>query len=427
MMCSEPQVHMQEQRLRVPVPRIAFYSHDTMGMGHLRRNMLIASHLAAGKCNAETLLIAGTREAGFFAEQAGVDCVTLPALSKSAGGQYSAKHYSWSPDEIAHLRSRIIASTLLAFRPDIFVVDKLPQGICNELQRTLQLIRNRLNTKCVLGLREILDEPQVVRREWSEANHLAIIEKHFDRVWVYGDQRVYDCVREYGFSDAIRRKILFTGYLDQRARNTSVADERVDQELSNGRPLALCTVGGGQDGFETSQAFITGGVPRGWLGIVITGPFMPAEHRQRLKQLASTNINIRVVDQLIESDLYIAKANRIVAMAGYNTIASILSFEKPALIVPRVIPRREQLIRAEMLASLGQVSVLHPDHLSPERVRQWLDQPNVPRPNTSTLSLSGLDAISEDISQIQQNHDRHASPVGSRHRASIGSRRSIAT
>ncbi len=148
-------------------PRIAFYSHDTMGMGHLRRNMLIASALSSGKCQADTLLIAGTREAGFFAEQAGLDCVTLPALTKKADGRYTARHYNWSLEETTRLRGRVIASTLLAFRPDILVVDKLPQGICNELQRTLKLIRGRTRIHCVLGLRDVLDDPQVAMREWK--------------------------------------------------------------------------------------------------------------------------------------------------------------------------------------------------------------------------------------------------------------------
>jgi predicted glycosyltransferase len=45
-------------------------------------------------------------------------------------------------------------------------------------------------------------------------------------------------------------------------------------------------------------------------------------------------------------------------MGGYNTFCEILSFDKPALIVPRTLPRMEQFIRARRAAELGLVSVL---------------------------------------------------------------------
>jgi predicted glycosyltransferase len=40
-------------------------------------------------------------------------------------------------------------------------------------------------------------------------------------------------------------------------------------------------------------------------------------------------------------------------MAGYNSFCEVLSFDKPALLVPRQAPRREQLIRAQRAQDLG--------------------------------------------------------------------------
>ena len=56
-----------------------------------------------------------------------------------------------------------------------------------------------------------------------------------------------------------------------------------------------------------------------------------------------------------------ARAGGIVAMGGYNTFCEILSFDKPALIVPRTTPRLEQFIRAQRAAELGLVAML-PDN-----------------------------------------------------------------
>jgi predicted glycosyltransferase len=48
-------------------------------------------------------------------------------------------------------------------------------------------------------------------------------------------------------------------------------------------------------------------------------------------------------------------------MGGYNTFCEILSLDKPALIIPRSVPRREQIIRASRAVKLGLVSMLDPE------------------------------------------------------------------
>jgi len=49
-------------------------------------------------------------------------------------------------------------------------------------------------------------------------------------------------------------------------------------------------------------------------------------------------------------------------MGGYNTFCEVLSLNKPALIIPRSVPRLEQSIRARRAADLGLVSMLEPDN-----------------------------------------------------------------
>ena len=81
----------------------------------------------------------------------------------------------------------------------------------------------------------------------------------------------------------------------------------------------------------------------------------------------------------------IAGAKAVVAMGGYNTYCEILSFDKPALIVPRVKPREEQLIRARRAAELGLVEMLLPEEAEDaERMAAALKAlPDRPRPSQS--------------------------------------------
>ncbi len=50
-------------------------------------------------------------------------------------------------------------------------------------------------------------------------------------------------------------------------------------------------------------------------------------------------------------------------MAGYNTISEILYLRKKALVIPRIWPRTEQLIRSRRLQELGLLQMIHPGNL----------------------------------------------------------------
>src|SRR5262245_25131008 len=100
-----------------PRRRIALYSHDTMGVGHVRRNLLIAQTLVRPPLSATVLLVAGAREASAFLMPPGVDCVTLPSLYKSSTGQYRSRALEMATGDLVVLRAQTIRSALNAFAP----------------------------------------------------------------------------------------------------------------------------------------------------------------------------------------------------------------------------------------------------------------------------------------------------------------------
>ncbi|MEO8348762.1 MAG: glycosyltransferase [Acidobacteriota bacterium] len=355
--------------------RVALYSHDTMGLGHVRRNLLIAHTLADSRLQAAVLLIGGTRRATAFPVPARADFLTLPALRKNADGGYESRSLPQSLSSLIHLRSGVIHAALESFEPDVFVVDNVPRGAARELDAALTGLRKRGRTRIVLGLRDILDEPAAVEREWRRARNEEVIERFYDAVWVYGDPAVYDPVREYRFSAGTADKVRYAGYLDQhlRLRYSAARDAPSLDDLGIGDgPLALCMVGGGQDGVALAEAFARADLPDGFRGLILTGPFMARESQARLRVLVDARPRMRIVEFVAEPARILAQAERVVTMGGYNSTCEALSLEKPALIVPRVKPRTEQWIRAERLRALGLVDVLHPDRLSSEAIGAWL-------------------------------------------------------
>ncbi len=374
--------------------RVVLYSHDTMGVGHMRRNLLIAHKIKTSIPNASVLVIAGAKEAATFAHAVGVDCLTLPSFQKSPNGTYGTRHLNIPPNEVLDFRCRTILTAIQNYKPDLLIVDKIPCGAGGELLLALEWLTKVTSCRCVLGLREILDTTESTVKQWQRMHAADVIHRHFESIWVYGDPVVFDTVNEYDFSPAIAARTTYTGYLDTRTRlgNLENQDSPMDQ------PFVLCTVGGGQDGEALALQFIEAMRTAKRPSILLTGPYMPSSTKNMIQANAAGVPLLKVIEFASEGDLLIKNASHVVSMGGYNTFSAILSHRKPALIVPRVFPRQEQLIRARRLAALGHVETIHPHDLTADGIVRWLDKTNSTAPATAReIDMGGLDRICELI------------------------------
>ncbi len=374
--------------------RCALYSHDTVGMGHMRRNQLIAEALAFPPFGADVLLIAGAREANAFRLPPGVDCLSLPGLQKGADGGYGSRSLDMPLHEMISLRAGVIRAALEAFEPDVLIVDKVARGACRELDPSLAALASRGRTRCVLGLRDVLDDPETVRREWAETATEEAVSAYYDAIWVYGDPAVYNPVREYGFTPQVAGKVRYTGYLDRCRRPRLATAEEAELPSSLGLPpgpLVLCMVGGGQDGARLADTFAQAELPPGTNAVILTGPFMPVAAQRALRRRAAMEPRLRVLEFVTHSEWYLGCADRVVAMGGYNSVCEVLSSGKPSLIVPRVQPRSEQLIRAERLSRMGLLEMLLPEDVTPRALTRWLAR--TPPPPTATRGRIDLDGL----------------------------------
>jgi predicted glycosyltransferase len=398
--------------------RIAFYSYDERGLGHVRRSIAIADAFSAAH-RSSILLIAGAREAALFTLPEGTDTLALPAPGTDFNGARRGPASGLDRAGTLRMRARALRNALGAYHPDVLVVDRMPLGVDDELRESLAVLQ-AMGTRLVLGVRDILDAPDRTRADLARMGAHDVLRRNYDAVWVYGDREVFDPVAEYALPDDLAAMVRFTGYLDPRATESgagpSFAARRRALRLPEGR-VALCVVGGGEDGHRLADAFARAGLPAGCTGVVVAGPFMGDPQRAALHAAAERRDDVRVLDFVPDAGALVALADDVVAMGGYSTVCELLASRPRALVVPRAEPG-EQGIRARRLAARGAFDVLDPEALTPAAVTAWLAAGAPPRTPAAPVDIDGLRRLpallDELLAPARPGRDRRFDRVGER-------------
>ena len=394
-------------------PRIALYSHDTLGLGHMRRNMLLAQTLTASPLQPVTLSMVGKPEACRFPLPARGERVVLPALSKLADGGYRPASFDLPLAQVVDMRSLMIRGALEGFRPDLLIVDNVPRGAMRELDNALAMLRAHTATRVVLGLRDVLDDPEAIRRQWSKSDSYAALRDYYDEIWIYGDPLVFDTQRDYGFPADVQPKIRYTGYFDlcERMHYAQADDLLAAEQLQlRERDTVLCLLGGGEDGNVLADAFADIVLPDGFHALIVPGPYLHAESMCKLEQRAAADPAFRLIPFVREPMVLARDCTCVVAMGGFNTVWEIVALDKPFLVMPRASGRREQWIRARRLQELGVLDVQAQEAVSGRSLSQWVaTQGRVPRVNIrDRIRLDGLSTVVELASALLSRERRAA-------------------
>jgi predicted glycosyltransferase len=374
--------------------RILMYSHDTFGLGHLRRCRAIAHSLVEDYHGLSILIISGSTIAGAFDYRSRVDFVKIPSVIKLRNGEYTSLDRHIDLEETLVMREAIIRNTAESFRPDIFIVDKEPLGLRGELEPTLTYLKTK-GAILVLGLREVMDAPRLLDAEWKQRDVMRKIGLLYDAIWVYGPEYFYNPLTGLDVPESVSSKLDYVGFLPRHVSQEQVPGHRPEGDY------ILVTAGGGGDGAELIHNVLDAYRHDPGLqhkALIVLGPYMPSRQRRRLMKKGKKVPWAEIIEFDNRMEDLVAGAKAVVAMGGYNTYCEILSFDKPALVVPRVVPREEQLIRARRAAELGLIDLLLPEEAADAaRLAAALRSlPNRPRPSQGSprLGLDGLSNIS---------------------------------
>jgi predicted glycosyltransferase len=397
--------------LKTKTPRnILMYSHDTYGLGHIRRTLSIARHLAGEDTN--VIILTGSPLAGRFPMPDHVDFVRIPGMIKKTNEDYQPISIRLQPWHAMNIRKSIIMATADTLAPDVFIVDKEPLGLKKEALPALEWMRRELPAcRTILGLRDIMDDGETVRADWREKGVYAALEDLYSEVWVYGNQDLHDSVKEYAIPESVARKMVFTGYIPRAAPSPeNAARLRASLGAGNGTPLVVVTTGGGGDGGKVVETFLAlleqGPVP--YKSVLVTGPFLSQAAREAARERAA-RLGAVFYEFYSGMEELLAAADLVVSMGGYNTVCELLSLKTPALLVPRETPRREQLLRAEAMSGRGLVSHIRWGDLTPEnlegRISAMLENPEPYRRAMEGFPLTGLDVMKARIARHETGRE----------------------
>ncbi|CAD5373916.1 Putative glycosyl transferase [Rubrivivax sp. A210] len=351
--------------------RVLIYSHDTFGLGNIRRMLEVARHLVQSSPEVSVLVVTGSPMLHAFRIPQRVDYVKLPCLSRNVEGRYGARYLDLTLDATVRLRANIIRSTIADFEPDLILVDKKPFGVEDELAGALsELPVGAARPKLVLLLRDILDSPEATTRVWKKNGCFEAIEAYYDEVLVVGSPEVFDLRHEYQFPPFAAAKVNFCGYIAREPGRRTRAEARQDLGVAPGQPLVVVTAGGGEDGHALLSNYLEGlrllpaaERPRSH---IVCGPEMGDAPRAALHRAAAALPQVSLQDFSDDMMSVMSAGDVVVAMGGYNTVCELLTLHKRAVIVPRCKPGLEQTIRAERMSRLGLLSMVHPEEITPE-------------------------------------------------------------
>ncbi len=387
---------------------ILMYSHDTYGLGHIRRSMAIAAHLLDPRVN--ILILTGSPIAGRFSFPEQIDFVRIPGMIKRTNEEYLPLSIKINARHALDIRKNIITATVKTFQPRLFIVDKEPLGLKREVLPALQwLKRCRPETRVILGLRDIMDDAETTKADWREKGVYQILEDLYSEIWIYGDRKFYDPIREYEIGELVSRKIQFTGYIPRKVPSPeAVQSIRKEHGLQEGERLVVVTTGGGGDGFTVMDNYLkmleSSPPPLPFKSILITGPFMPKPERKNVFKRAR-KLGVRMYHFYRQMEKAFAAADVVVSMGGYNTLCEILSQGTISLVIPRETPRKEQLLRARTFQRQNLIDFIPWDDFTPELLRDkltgLLEHPRPLREAIARFRLTGIEIMKQRLKEFR--------------------------
>jgi predicted glycosyltransferase len=346
-------------------------------------------------------MVVGCPAGMVFEPKPGMDFIKLPSLAKLGRDRWQSGSLRIDADMVQALRAGILQRVMETFEPDLLLVDHEPTGVWDELREPLRQMRARPGTHTILGLRDILDDPERTVGSWRKSGTDRAIAELYDDVLVYGNASFFPSAEAYGLSALRPGRVHYCGAVTSIRRRSARTGSKAPQHI-------LVSGGGGRDAFVLLDCALEalGTIPRRKRpqATIIAGPLMDAELRTLLHRRAA-EVGAEIHDQVNDMPARLAETDLFLTMGGYNSVTEALAVGCPFIVVPRVGPSSEQRLRAERLNALGLARVIERPDLHPVRLASMLTAP-LPLPSPAArnaLDFNGAARAAEFLVALLEN------------------------
>lgn len=175
------------EKMDKQMKKMMIYSHDSFGFSNLERILSITERLLNSDPDLSVLVVSGSPMMDSFRVPDRFDYIKLPSLQKSGMGASSTHGFGMTKEEVNRLRSGLVLAAVKTFQPDLFLVDKMPTGMENELSGVLRYLKIcSPQTKQVLLVGDLLDTAEETVETWETVLHHQSLQRFYDMVLLTG-------------------------------------------------------------------------------------------------------------------------------------------------------------------------------------------------------------------------------------------------
>jgi predicted glycosyltransferase len=338
--------------------RFALYWHNGRSLGHTIRSATLGQGLLERMPGSAVMGITGASR-GFELLPPGMDVIKLPSYLAfdHPQGAVSAPVLPMARDDLTRMRANLIATFMRDFCPRALIVDYYPQGNDGEL---MLAISQSPATQKVLGLRGILGTPEQTNSQFFSPRMADFIRANYAAIHVYVDERVFRLEEYYDVPAALVKMLRYTGYVTRPAAATR-QEARAHLNIEAQGRIVVASFGGGQGTEHLWQAVLHAleGIAQAFdLAYFAAGPYLEADAYTRLQSAVALHPNWHWTRLLDPLPMWMQASDLFIGSGGYNSLAETLATGANALIIPRQLNEREQLLHATSLAKLQALRLL---------------------------------------------------------------------
>jgi predicted glycosyltransferase len=380
--------------------RVFLYVQHLLGIGHLKRAVVLARSLAAA--GLEVTLASGGRPVEVLAVEGARFVQLPPAAAADLGFKLLVDEHGAPIDD--RWRERRREALLAAYRaaaPHVLILELYPFGRRQMGFELLPLLDEALaaprRPAIVSSVRDIVGGGR--RKPHRQDEMLALVERYVDHVLVHGDPELIAFEDTFRHAARIAHKLHYTGYVIGRANAAGPREAAGHDEV-------IVSAGGGAMGMRLLECAIharplTSVANRKWR--VLAGANMPAEEFASLAALAANAGEGELVLEPARPDFpaLLARCALSISQAGYNTMLEVLDAGARAVVAPFARGEEvEQALRARIFAERGLIELLDENALTPEALAAAVERAlRRPRPSKSGVDLRGAERSAELVAR----------------------------